>query len=56
MVSQQLLDELKIILEEEYKLELTPDIVSEIGNTLVQFFTLLIRIDQEKLEEEENAR
>ncbi len=47
MVSQQLLQELKTIIEEDYGVSLTPSELSEIGNSLVMFFELLIKINYE---------
>lgn len=47
MVSTQLLNELKIIIKEDYGIELQPDEVSEIGNGLVQITELLLKIDYE---------
>jgi len=48
MVSQKLLDELKQIIFEDYGVLLTAEEISEIGNSLVQFFELLINIEQEQ--------
>ena len=48
MVSQALLNELKQIILEDYGVLLTPEEISEVGNTLVQFFELLINIEQEQ--------
>lgn len=47
MVSQVLVEELKMIIKEDYKVELQPEEASEIANTLVQFFTLLEKIESE---------
>lgn len=41
MVSKALLEELKIILKEEYQLELSDDEVEELGNCLVGCFRVL---------------
>lgn len=51
MVSQELLDELQIIIKEDYKIELTPQEVSEVGNTLVNFFSLLADIYYKDIKE-----
>jgi len=45
MVSQELLNELKQIILEDYGVNLKPDEVSEIGNALVNFFSLLADIN-----------
>lgn len=45
MVSKKLLQELKQIVKEEYGVELKPKEVSNIGNTLVGFFELLLEIE-----------
>jgi hypothetical protein len=47
MVSQELLEELKMIIKEDYQIELSPPILSEIGNNLVNFFDLLSKVDYE---------
>ncbi|OGG04881.1 hypothetical protein A2Z33_06280 [Candidatus Gottesmanbacteria bacterium RBG_16_52_11] len=47
MVNQQLLNELKQIIKEDFKTDLTPEILSEVGNSLVRFFELLIKIDNQ---------
>lgn len=49
MVSRKLLEELKKIIKEDYKVELSVQEVSEIANTLVNFFNLLNKIEYEKL-------
>lgn len=48
MVSQELLEELRMILKEECQLELQPQEVSQIGNTFVDYFKLLLKIDREE--------
>ena len=48
MVSKKLLDELKQIVLEDYGVLLTAEEVSEIGNSLIQFFELLINIENEQ--------
>lgn len=47
MVSKQLLEELKVILQEEYGVELEPQDLSEFGNMLVQMFAILMDKNQE---------
>lgn len=44
MISQELLNELKVIIKEEYGLDLSTELVSEIGYTLVGYFELLAQI------------
>lgn len=48
MVSQQLLDELKIIIKEEYDQDLEMDKISQIGNGIVGYFDLLAKIHHRK--------
>lgn len=45
MVSQELLVELKKILNEEFALDLSLDEVAEIASNLVSYFDLLIKIN-----------
>lgn len=45
MVSKNLLKELQQIIKEEYKINLKSKEVSDIGNTLVGFFELLMEVD-----------
>jgi hypothetical protein len=47
MVSPGLVEELRIIIKEEYQVDLEPQEVSEIANTLVNFFNLLTKIELE---------
>ena len=47
MLSKSLLDELKIILRQEYKVEADDPQISEIASTLVGYFGLLSKIDSE---------
>jgi len=52
MVSQQMIDELKIILEKDYGKKLDIKQVSEIANNLVNYFDLLAKIwHRKKLKE-----
>jgi len=44
MVSQQLIEELKTIIEEEHKKNLEIEKVTQIANNLVSFFNLLVKI------------
>lgn len=57
MVSQPLLSELRVILKEDYQLSVDDNELSEIGNSIVNFFELLITIQQERKQygESENA-
>ncbi len=48
MVSQQLLNELSIILREDYSLEPEPRVVADIGTTLVEYFKTLNDVYRQK--------
>jgi len=52
MVSQQLLQELKKIIKEEYTRDLSVEEISQIGNGLVGYFDLLAKIKHEENENE----
>lgn len=56
MVSQELLLELKDIIQEDYGVDLPMQAVSEIGNSLVGYFELLAKIESEGEYEDENLR
>jgi len=45
MVSQELLDELRIIIQEDYGLCLQSQVLTEVANTLISFFDSLTRIE-----------
>lgn len=47
MVSPELVEELRMIIKEEYQVDLQPPEASEIANTLVNFFNLLTKIEFE---------
>ncbi len=47
MVSTELVEELRILINEEYQIELQLDEASEIANTIVNFFNLLTKIEWE---------
>lgn len=47
MVSPELIEELRVIIKEEYRVDLKPEDASEIANTLVNFFNLLTKIEFE---------
>ncbi len=47
MVSPALVEELRVIIKEEYQVDLEPEDASEIANTLVNFFNLLTKIEFE---------
>jgi len=47
MISQELLEELAIILKEDYALTLAPKEISEIGISLVSFFESLAQMQFE---------
>lgn len=53
MVTQELLAELKVIMKEDYGIELEQDALTEFGNMLVAFFELLTK-DQQKKGEKNN--
>lgn len=44
MISQELLNELRVIIKEEYGLDLSSEVVSDIGYTLVGYFELLAQV------------
>jgi hypothetical protein len=48
MVSKQLLAELKIILREEYGIDLSDEEIEEFGNCLVNCFKILSESEEEK--------
>lgn len=56
MVSKGLLEELKVILKEDYGQDLTPEQVFEIGNTLVGYFDLLAKFNHENKDEHEKGK
>ena len=47
MISQELIDELKTIIKEDYKVDLQPTVVSDIAYTLVGFFETLAKVAYE---------
>ena len=53
MLSQALLDELRLILKEDYGQDLTPEQVFEVGNTLVGYFDLLAKFSQKNKDKNE---
>ena len=54
MVSQQLLNELKEIIKDEYGQDLEMEKVSQIGNGLVGYFDLLAKMQHENNQTNEN--
>lgn len=54
MVSAALIEELKMIIKEDYQIDLQPQEASDVANTLVSFFELLAKIDSEPDDEEED--
>ena len=54
MVSQQLLNELKEIIKEEYGQDLEMEKVSQIGNGLVGYFDLLAKMHHEDNQHNDN--
>ncbi len=47
MVSQELLAELKVIMKEDYGIDLKQDVLTEFGNMLFAFFELLAKEQQQ---------
>lgn len=47
MISQELINELRIIIKEDYGVELQPTVVSDIAYTLVDFFETLAMVAYE---------
>ena len=56
MLSQALLDELKLILKEDYEQDLTPEQVFGMCNTLVSYFDLLAKFNQKNADENEKGK
>lgn len=54
MVSQVLLQELRVIIKEDYGIELKQDEVSELGNLLVTLYELLAKMEKETMGETTN--
>lgn len=54
MVSAELVEELRMIIKEDYQLGLEPQEASDVANTLVSFFELLVKIDSESEGENNN--
>lgn len=54
MVSQTLLSELNVILQEDYKMILPPPELTEVANALVGMFELLAKMDVNSTDEDEN--
>jgi hypothetical protein len=53
ILSQQLLDELREIIKEEYGQDLEMKKISQIGNSLVGYFDLLAKINHRDEQDEE---
>lgn len=47
MISQELINELRVIIKEDYGVELQPAVVSDIAYTLVDFFETLAKVAYE---------
>ena len=45
MVSPELVEELRVIIKEEYQVHLEPQDASEVASTLVNYFYLLTKIE-----------
>lgn len=56
MVSPELVEELRMIIKEDYLIELQLQEVSEVANTLVNFFNLLTKIEFETEETNKEVR
>lgn len=54
MVSTELLNELQVIMKEEFDMDLQKDEVSELGNGLVQYFEVLSKNYQQSNTYEKN--
>ena len=54
MVSAELVEELRMIIKEDYQLDLEPQEASDVANTLVSFFELLAKIDSETRDDDNN--
>lgn len=54
MVSAELVEELRMIIKEDYQLNLEPQEALDVANTLVSFFELLVKIDSESEGEDNN--
>lgn len=55
MVNQELLAELKVIMKEDYGIDLKQDALTEFGNMLFAFFELLAK-EQQKEGNEKNEK
>ena len=54
MVSPELVEELRLIIKQDYQVDLQPQEASDVANTLVSFFELLAKIDSESEGENNN--
>lgn len=48
VINQELLQELKVIIAEEYNLELSDDEISQLGNSLVNCFQILTEQEEKE--------
>ncbi len=55
MVSPELVEELRLIIKEDYQVDLKPHDASEVANTLVSIFELLAKIEFETKEPDEEV-
>ena len=53
MVSPELVEELRLIIKEDYQVDLQPQEASEVANTLVTLFELLAKIESETKDSDE---
>ena len=54
MVSPELVEELRLIIKEDYQVDLQPQEASDVANTVVSFFELLAKIDSETRDDDNN--
>ena len=56
MLSQKSLDELKIIMREDYKKDLTDTELKKIANSLVKYFEVLLAINKQNYESKKHTK
>jgi hypothetical protein len=45
MLSQGLLNELKAIIKEDFRVEIEPKVLTEVANSFLRYFDLLTKVD-----------
>lgn len=50
MISKQLLEELKEIFKSDYGVTLPDELISDIGNSLVQYYEVLLKVSDGNIE------